>query len=227
MIVAYHLYGGTGIHKKLKADASFANAGVPTINGVSGPIPATTTDFADSLGLALDTVTYSASPTVESLITVNIRPDAVLKALMSAGATEGTALTQHTNTTQDTTKDTISATSVGANDMTSGTVWCIKGANLGQSRVVSADTSATSIEVTVDFLNTIEVGDVYLVCPWNPQGVTDGQEVQTTTLITQADAIIASGTGGIATCVDLELNGTRDSYVLFRLGDHVYDISTI
>ncbi len=47
--------------------------------------------------------------------------------------------------------------------------------------------------------------------------------VQGTTLITQADASIASGTGMDVSVVDLDLNGLTDSYVLFKLRNHVHD----
>lgn len=229
MKLGYHLSGGAPLLRRLKIGASFANAGIVTINGAAGVIPSTTTDFADSMGLALDTGTYSTTQgDAEGLVTVDIRPDAAIRALMSGGATEGTALTTLVNTAASTAGTTVTDADVGSADMVSGTVWCTKGANVGQSRPIATHNSATDFVVTVPFKNDIAVGDEFLFCPYNEVGLTDGAgNVQTSTLFTQADASIASGTGGLATVVALELNGASDSYVLMRLGDHVFDISTI
>lgn len=229
MKIAYHLAGGAPLLKRIKIGASFANAGIVSINGSAGIIPSTTTDFADTMGLALDAATYSTTQgDAEGLVTVDVRPDAVIRALMSGGATEGTALTLLVNTAADTGGTTVTDADCGSADMTTGTVWCTKGANVGQSRVVTTHNSATSLVATVPFKNDIAVGDEFLFCPYNAAGITDGAgNVQTSTLFTQADASIASGTGGLATVVDLELNGRSDSYVAFQLGDHLFAISSV
>lgn len=229
MQTRFHLYGGAPLMRRTKIGASFANAGIVTINGAAGVIPSTTTDFADSMGLALDTGTYSTTQgDAEGFVTVDIRPDAIIGALMSGGATEGTGLVVLSNTAAETAGTTITDADTGSNDMVSGTVWCISGANVGQSRPIATHNAATSFVVTVPFPNDIAAGDEFLFCPYNEAGLTDGAgNVQTTTLFTQADASIASGTGGLATVVELNLNGRYDSYVLFRLGDHIYDISSI
>jgi len=231
MKLAYHLSGGAPLLKRIKIGASFANAGIVTINGTAGVIPSTTTDFADTMGLALDTATYSSSQGAshaEGLVTVDVRPDAVIRALMSGGATENTQLTQLVNTSASTDGLTVTDADVGSADMVSGTVWCTKGANVGQSRAIATHNASQDFVVTVPFINDIAVGDEFLFCPYNEAGLTDGAgNVQTSTLFTQADASIASGTGGLATVVALELNGRGDSYVLMQLGDHVFVISTI
>lgn len=231
-----HLCGGGPYHKKMRVGASIANAGIPIIavTDAAGVRPCSTTSFADTPGLGLDVATYSASQGsthAEGLVTVSVRPDLIVKALMSGGATEGTALTLLSNTSASTDGLTITDADVGTNDMVGGTVWCISGANVGHSRAITTHTGSTSFAVTVAFLNDIAAGDEFLFCPWSNYGTgasgIDGVgHVQTTTLFTQADATIAAGTGGAAVVVDLELNGRTDSYVLFTLQDHQFNVAT-
>lgn len=229
MRASHYLYGGAGYHKKMKLGASIVSPGIVAINGSAGIIPCTTTDFADTPGLALDTGTYSTVQGVgEGLVTVDVRPDLVISALVSGGATEGTALTLLSNTSASTAGTTVTDADVGSADMTTGTVWCTKGANVGQSRVITTHDSAADFVVTVPFLNDIAVGDEFLFVPYNCQGITDGAgNVQASTLFTQADGSIASGTGGLATVIDLELNGRTDTRVHMVLGDHIYAISSV
>lgn len=236
MLEAGHLCGGASLKKRYRIAATIANAGIPAIavTDTVGIRPATTTSFADTPGLILDTATYSASQGAthaEGSVMVSVRPDLIVKALMCAGATEGTALTVLSNTAASTDGLTITDADVGTADMASGTVWCINGANRGQSRAIVTHNSAQDFVVTVAFLNDIAVGDEFLFCPWSAYGTgasaIDGVgHVQATTLFTQANAIIASGTGGAAVVVDLELEGRTDSAVLFVFGDHQYNVYT-
>lgn len=228
MLEAGHLCGGAPLHKRYKISATFANAGVPTRAGATatGIRPASTTSFADSVGLAIDTATYSATQgDAEGLVTVSVRPDLIIKALMTGAAAEGTAMILLSNTAAETAGTVITDADTGAADMVSGTVWCITGANVGRSRVITTHAASTSFTVTVPFTNDIASGDEFLFCPWSLQG--DGVadidgvgHVQASTLFTQANAVIAAGTGGAAVIVDLELNGRTDSAVLFLLQDH-------
>jgi len=232
MQVGYHLFGGAGIHKKMKIAASFANAGIPSlaVTNAVGINPCSTTSALPTYGLALDTGTYSATQgDAEGLVTVDIRPDTVIRALCSGGGTEGTALTTHTNSAAETAGTTVTASTIPSNDMAGGIAWCITGANVGQSRTITTHTGSTSFVVTVPFLNDIAANDVFLMVPYNAVGVDDstsgvdaGSAVTTSTLFTQADASAAAGSGIQAAVVDLELNGTTDTYVLFTLPYHVY-----
>ena len=228
MQVGGHLSGGAGIERAYKISASFANAGVPTRAGATatGIRPVSTTSFADSVGLAIDTGTYSTTQgDAEGLVRVQVRPDLVIKALMAGAAAEGTAMILLSNTAAETAGTVVTDADVGTADMVSGTLWCIAGANVGQSRVITTHSASTSFTVTVPFLNDIAAADEFLFCPWSLQGdgVADLDGVgnlQTSTLFTQANAAIASGTGGAAVIVDLELNRRTDSAVHFILQDH-------
>lgn len=231
MIDAGHLHGGAAVLRRVKIGASFATAGVPSrylSSNPAGITPASTTVFADSLGLAIDTGTYSATQgDAEGLVTVDLRPDTIVKALMSGGATAGTALTLLINTLAETVGLTVTDADVGTADMVSGTVWCITGANVGQSRTITTLTASTSLAVTDPFLNDIALNDEFLFCPWAMfgDGAANGDGVgnlQGTTGVAQADATIASGTGGAIVVFDLELYGRSDSAVLFILQDHQY-----
>ena len=194
MILAGHLGGGGPLNKRFRVAASIANAGIPIIavTDTTGVRPATTTSFADTPGLGLDTATYSAtqgSTHAEGLVTVSVRPDVIVKALMSGGATEGTALALLSNTATSTDGLTITDADVGTNDMVSGTVWCISGANVGQSRAITTHTGSTSFAVVVAFLNDIAVSDEFLFCPYSNYGTgaanLDGVgNLQTSTLFT-------------------------------------------
>ncbi|MDP3766558.1 MAG: hypothetical protein Q8S13_00955, partial [Dehalococcoidia bacterium] len=184
----------------------------------------------DSPGLGIDTGTYSATQGAthaEGLVTVEVRADLIIRALMSGGAAEGTALTLLSNTLASTNGLLITDADIGTADLVGGSIWCISGANVGQSRKITAWSSAVSATVTVAFLNDIAVGDEFLFTPVNVGGdgtdTTDGGgNIQFTTLFTQMDGAITTGTGASEVVYWLELNGQRDSYVQFLNGDHLF-----
>lgn len=238
MFAAQYIYGHATCKKKYKLGATMANAGILMIGGAAATtanvIPCTTTNNTESYGFALDTGVYSTTQgDAEGLVTLDISPDLIIKALMSGGATEGTALAILTNTAASAGGTLVTAANTAANDMDGGTVWCITGNNVGLSRTISAHTASTSVTVLVPFPRTIAVGDTFLMCPNSAGGDMaasggDGAgRVQTTTLFTQADATIASGTGLTVAVVELELNGASDSYVYFTNMENVYGFQTL
>ena len=194
--------------------------------------PSTTTDFADSLGVTGDTGTYSTTQgDAEGLVSVYCRPDAIFEALMSGGATENTALITLSNTAVSAAGTVITDADVGTASMVNGTAWSLSGANGsgpgGQSRVITAFSSAVSITVTVPFLSDIAVGDTFIQCPWSSNGAAGNGTLQTTTLFSQANAIIVSGTGGEVAIFDLLLDGTTNSKVRFLVIDHMLGQNTV
>jgi hypothetical protein len=233
MEIAGHVCGGGTLLKKYKVGVTFTYPGIATIGtaAAAGVLVATTTSFADSNGLALDTAVYATSQSatganVEGLVTVDARPDAIVKALMSGAATESTVLPTITNTSASTTGTVVTAT-VSANDMDSGTIWCVSGANVGQNRVITTHTSTTSFTVTVPFNNDIAVGDQFLYIPYSlvgsgAGGVDGVANLGASTLLYQADASVASGTGGDVAMYDLELAGASNSFAYFLLADHIF-----
>ena len=234
---------------------SIVTAGIPilSITDEVGVSPPTTTQAQDVVGLGLDTSTYSTTQAdlddpasdanigaygtysgldMGKVVTVSVRPDLIIRSLMSGGPTAGTALPIMSNTSASSAGTTVTATNVNDGDLESGTVWCISGANVGHARQIVTDTASTSLVVTVPFPRTIAVGDTFLECPYSGFGTfassIDGAgAVQLTTLFDQADAEIASGTGCEAMVFRLELNGATDSRVLWMFRDHQWNRHTV
>lgn len=228
MQVTGHLYAGAAVLKKYKIAATLA-AGTGAIGGsgaVAGVINVSTTNATEYIGLVIDGGTYSTTQGAdEGIVTVDFRPDCIVKARASGSATAGTALTACTNTSASAGGTTVTATGVQANDMKGGTAWCISGANVGLSRVVTTHTGSTSFVVVVPFPRAIAVGDVFLMVPWAQHGdfaaSSDGSSVQLGTVFTEADATVASGTGCQTCVVELEMQGASNSSVFFIFTDHV------
>ena len=228
-----YLYGAGAAHFiKLKVGASISNIGtiaVADTGGLAEVIPTITTAFTDAWGVSLDTATYSTTQadvtTADRQVTVDARPDSIIRARMSGTSVTGANLVLLSNTAASAGGTVITDADVGTADMTSGTVWCITGANVGHSRLISTHSSGTSFTVTVPFPRAIAVGDEFLFCPYSHlggAGARDGAgNVQATaTDFLDADGAIASGTGGVVAVTELQLNGRADSYVLFVLQDH-------
>jgi hypothetical protein len=229
MIVSSHLAGGASLLKKMKLGAASVNAGVIVMGGAGtslGVIPVTATSFANAYGLQLDPGAYSTAQGVEGLVTVDVRPDLVIRARISGGATEGTAILTVTNTSASSGGTVVTAT-VGTHDIDGGTAFCISGNNVGLSRSITAYSSNATVTVTVPFPRAIAVDDRFIVVPWNTAGTgADGADgcgfLQTSTVFTEARQDIASGTGGEVSITDLEFHESGDSYVYFKLRDHVH-----
>lgn len=227
-----NLYGGTNYAYQFKIGASFATRGVVTRAGTAGIQPATTTSFADSIGVTGDTGTYSTTQgDAEGLVSVYCRPDAIFEALMSGGAAANTALTTLSNTVASTAGTVITDADVGTASMVNGLVWSLSGANGsgpgGQSRVITSFSSAVSITVTVPFLSDIAVGDTFLQCPWSNNGAAGNGTLQATTNIDQANAAIASGTGGEVAIFNMILDSATNSKVRFLIIDHMLGQNTV
>jgi hypothetical protein len=233
MQIGGYIGGPSNTTKQFKIGASILNAGIPVIDGTAGVIPCTTTDAADTPGLGLDLATYSTTQATvlaagdEDFVTVATNPLALVRARISGGSAEGTAMTTLINTTASAGGTVIADADVGTATMVSGVVWCITGANRSQSRIATSFSSATSVTVTVPFARAIAVGDEFLWAPFAAEPGAGCGNVQTTTLFTEADGAIVAGTGLAATTYHLEMNGALDSYVQFLLADHLYNQATI
>ena len=230
MLISGHMYGGASVTKKMKLGAAQVNSGIIMMGGATsaiGAIPVSAASFTTAYGLALDVGTYSATPAAgaEGLVSVDVRPDQIIKALMSGGATENTALTVLQTTSNSAT--VMTDADVGTADLDGGMIWGLAGANVGQSRSITAWSSGTSLTISVQFPNQMTTTDTYLACPWNLAGTgVTGEDgpfwLTTTTLFTQARVDAAAAAGGEVSVVDLELNGRSDSYVSFLLRLHAH-----
>lgn len=238
MQVVKRLDGSSSFHMldlKLSATVVEGQAVIASPAGAAGGeiTDSTTTSLLDMAGIVLGassfnphgggggTLTYSTTQgDTEGLVRVVINPDAIIRALMSGGAAEGTALQRVAVTAANAAGTTITTTDTPEASMDDGICWCILGANVGLSRKVTTYTANSSFVVTVPFPRTIAVGDEFCVVPFLPLTT---RAVQLTTLLTEADASIVVGTGGNATVVEVVLNRNTDSYVHFIARDHVFN----
>ncbi len=147
-----HIGAGATYKKKYKLGASVAREAIPCMMTAHNVTTFSTTDGSDAVGFSLDTGVYSATQgDDEVIISLDIRPDAVISMFISGGATEGTALTTHTEASGESAGTTLTASTLAAVDMDGGLVWCISGANVGQSRTITTFSTSTSLVVTVPF----------------------------------------------------------------------------
>ena len=199
---------------------------VPAASG-SGLVTSTTTSTAKAVGVTVDTSgTYVTSQQTDNSDTersvgVIINPFAVYKMLMSGGATEGTAMVLHTAASGGSDGLTIvSDVNTDSPELDEGTCYCIAGTNVGISRKITSN-STTTMTFTVAWPRDVVAGDLFVVAPYNPlQGIT----LQLTTLLTQADASIAVGTGAAFKTIELTWGGDEartNSYVHAMLANHV------
>jgi len=232
MEYAYSLTGNSvPIYRKYQIAAT-AIAGIPLLipaAGGAGLATSTTTSAANMVGVTLDGATYVTAQqtdgtSAEREVTVIVNPDAVWEMKLSGGATENTALTLQEVTTASTTGLVITtAAEWSSPTFDEGIVWGYDGANAGAFRKVTS-VSSTAGTVTVAFDQDTAVGDNFLRAPYWPVQSTN---IQLTTLLTQADASIAVGTGAEFKPVELRLRdasdqGQTNSYVLAVAGDHVW-----
>ena len=226
----YSLGGGEPLIQGFQVNETLSNAGIPVLapgGGNAGVQISTITSWANAVGVTLDTATYVTAQqtdgtSAEREVDVILSPDAVFKALMSGGPTEGTALRLYDVTTASATGlDVI--TGDNFTDMDDGVIWGYDGANAGQKRNLTIG-DATDATVAVAFDHDIAVGNNFMAAPYWFLSDVAGQ-IQTTALLTQANASIAGGIGGAGTIIDMELRDLSDegrtkSFVLFTFDDH-------
>lgn len=235
MELAYTVSGAAPLMKKFQVNATVARAGVPLLvpgAGNAGVVLGTTAGATDLVGVNLDTATYVTAQQTDGssaarMISVIINPDAVWRLLMSGGATENTALALQTITTASTDGLTLTTAAEWSNPTyDEGYSWGYDGANAGAARKITS-VSATAGTLTVAYDQDTVVGDNFLRCPYSPmQTVT----IQLSTLLTQADASIAVGTGAPFRVTDLILRdingeGRTNSFVLGISNSHALNLA--
>lgn len=217
------IYGGGAYRLKLKTGETIANAGTitrhDTTANIGHAINASTTAYLDSWGISLDSATHTTTQadieTLEGVVTVDARPDTVIRARISGSSTTGADMTTLSNTSADTAGLTITDADVGTASMVSGLIWGLSGANVGQSRVITTFNSAQDFVVTVPFPETIASGDTFLWAPFTLLGGGGGAVQTTGSDFLEADGSIASGTGGASWVVHVEMNEADNSFVQF------------
>ena len=245
MQLGYTLSGAAPRLKRYRV-ASTMIAGIPVLNQVdatAGIATSTTTSTANAIGVSLDGATYTTSPTLaanEGIITVAINPDAVWSVPAVGSATLAALLTT-TNSATSTTVITITTTGFtdpapNSPDMDEGSAFCIYGANAGQQRIINS-TASTTATVTVPFLNTSAVNDVFVLfpVPMHPS-VTSGKTITLSTNLTAArmDSGVSGGAAMRIVEIQFDFYGTRTSttryvsntYLEMMLDDHCFRDST-
>lgn len=222
------LFSDTPVIKRYKASATGLAPGAIVCaapDGATGQMIVTAaTATANQIGVCLDTtnkagetVAYSTTQGAEEAVYgVIVNPDAILRILMVTGAT-GTSITGDTIATATSNGLTaVGGTSVASPDMDQGVIWYTSGANVGKSRKVLS-TSTVTATVGVPFAANA-VGDTFCYAGLNVglQGMT------LTTSVQNVRTDIAIATGVNLTTLDMELNGTTNSYVHALMGDCVW-----
>ncbi|MCP4900114.1 MAG: hypothetical protein GY906_24350 [bacterium] len=170
------LDGGHPLVMSFQVNETLSQAGIPVLApgaGDAGVQISTTTSWANAVGVTLDTATYVTAQqtdgtSAEREVDVVISPGAIFKALMSGGATSGTALTQYPVTTASATGLVVTTSSIAdwaSPQWDEGVVWGYDGANAGQKRKVTS-VSGTAATVTVAFDQDTVVGDNFLRAPY-------------------------------------------------------------
>ena len=236
MKVSGHMYGGSGVYRRYMVGVTVADAGIVVKAGASnantGLIPSTSTDFADAIGIAQETAVADLSlPDPTGLVTVDIRPDAIVQARLSGSGTEGVAMTI---LVQDTASDkTLTDSGVTGNDPISGIIWRYPGRGMEAGdedwRTIDTWNTGADILISADFPTTMAVGEQFLMSPMNHMPLIDtsandaGIAITTTTLFTEANGdAVAGATGGAIHCVNHGMRDELSSYVEFLLSDHEY-----
>ena len=207
-------------------------------------VDATTTGAVDAIGLYGDSVTYTAAPAAGSsgaspfgllggnslmgaVTRIVNHPHQVCRFRVAGGATAGYGAGADPtvpsniiiNTTADATKLIVTSPALGAVSMVGGLIKGRTGANAGQVRRIVTHTTGPPIDerVEVAFVNAIGVGDTFIRVPYSKAGT----NVQLTTDLTEANGIIATGTGAVLKPCNLVIDETTgEAWVDVLFSDH-------
>ena len=224
MDMAYILGGSYPHIAKMRIGESVSQ-GVPLVgamDGESGAQEISNTAFVNVLGVCQEDVTYSTTQATDGsdldrVAACIINSDAVWKAKLSGGATEGTLLPVATVDTADSAGLSVE-TDVAMTIYDNGTIWGLTGANKGQVRKID-EISGAHASVLVPFL-AVAVGDTFLVSPFHQGGPT--LTVELTTLMTEVNNAADPTSNIPMTPIDLLTNGRGDSFMLFMFRDHAF-----
>lgn len=231
MQVHGHLYGGTPILQKIQIGEALSLAGLPLIASVLADVDgvkrASTTAAAEAIGISMDAQatrntaqqTADADPAV--YVTVNVRPDQIVRAKLSGGATAGTALSEFENTAAST--DGLLITAAFGTAYDDGYAWGATGANAGRLRKITAvNTTATPI---IAFPSDIADGDTFYAATFGPF---EDAGVQLTSNIAEIDATADNQSGTNFRCRALmqlakAAGGATGTFADLIFSDHLFN----
>ena len=197
---------------------------------------ASTTSVVNMLGVVVDAVTYTATPTVEpsevtqqNIARLVAGPFEVYRFKIAGGATSGTALATTapanilTNTLASAGGTLITAAGVGSVSMVGGLVKGRSGGNVGAIRKITVHTGTASNTVGHAFTAAIGVNDTFIRVPYSRSVI----DMQLTTNFVEANGIIATGTGATFRVVSVIIDEQRDiAYVDVISMDHYFNSDT-
>lgn len=232
MNYAWDEIGGQMVLRKMKLGASFATAGIyATVAAAdnAGIVVGLRTTVGSQVGVTVDTGTYSTTQgDTEGVVTVITNPYGVYRALM-VGTEASAQLTLTTNSVADAggTVVTITTGDPAPNSptMDEGTIVCVSGANVGQTRKITS-VAATTATVLVPFTNDLVSGDEFIAVPWAVND-TAGDNVNLSLNFSNAQQNVAVGTGADLRPMALEFdvssvaNARQKSYVYALLVSHI------
>jgi len=232
MEVSGFFSGGAPVIKKYQIGEAMPDSGVPVIiaaAGTAGLALPTTAAAADLVGITIDakatlvTAQQTDNSDPERVVSVVTNPDILIRAKLSGGATEDTALLQGTVDTASTTGLDVN-TEIDYTNFDEGSIFCFSGANTDILRRIGVG-DATDATVVVAFPIDIAVGDVFLHVPYAPGS---DQFVQLTTLFTQLDASATVDTNNNNfRVIELDMrdssdDGRNNSFALITPFDHLF-----
>ena len=213
-------------------------------SGTTGTLSVSTTaGLADVMGLVVSapfggTLTYSTTQgDTEGVAKIIYNPFMIYKLRIVPSTTAGTAFANGdgyflTEDSGDAAGLTITDGQVGgsSSDDIDGEVFCIGGANVGQSRIITAQSANVNLVVTVPWSNDIAIGDTFVYSQYGPGVIA----VTTTSDLTEADGSVAGAAGGdarvIRTYVETREGGATTSapylYLEMICLDHAFNSFT-
>lgn len=225
-----HLYGGAPILQKLQIGEALSLAGLPLIasalTDADGVMRASTTAAAEAIGVSLDAqpVRNTAQQTADAdpavYVTVNIRPDQIVRARLAGSSTAGAALPEFANTAASTTGLLITAAFGTAYD--DGYAFGATGANAGRLRKIQNAVNTTGTPI-VAFPSDIAVGDLFYAVTFGPL---EDAGVQLTSNLAEVDATGDNQSGTNFRCRALAMlpkasGGALQSFADLIFTDHV------
>ena len=228
MEFVYDLSGGsTAFQKKYQVAASNTVLGVPYLVAVAdgtGIVLGSTTGAANAIGVNLDaagtyvTAQQTAGADTERLTSIIVNPLAVYRALLSGGATAGTAQTLYTATSGGSDGLTFVAdASVASPDLDETMIYCLTGTNMGKSKKCTS-TSSTTATFIVAWPADVAVGDTFMTGGCVP---TQTLALTLTSDLTGVNGALAP-TGAAYNVVELRFNDRQTSYAYITFGDHAF-----
>lgn len=225
------LSGGSIVVKRYMASATMSTAGIVVTahDAMATDIGEVTAAVAAGAamevmtGVTVDVTTEAVAATgVESTdaisVDVVVNPDAIYRTRMSQTAAND-AITQQTTTGASATGVLVT----GVTTLNEGICWGFSGSNIGDYRITDG-----SAAPSINWINAVAIGDVYLVASGSPNGLIPTQETwDLTTDLTEVIIGAASADNDNFKALDVETrgideDGDNNSYYHMIANNHIF-----